>query len=599
MGKEMAHLKIEPTRAEATPKEWLRIGRDIGTLVNTWSHRDDLVAYVGPGAGGSAPACYNPTLAEVEVNVDVAFGFGIVPEAIGDITTRKAQYEFPKAIGAVQHEAFHARFSQWSMPTAHAELANDEYKALILLEESRIEYHGLQSMPSSRSFLRACALEIVIGDIKEGALDNSATIQLTNLVGLVHARIDAGILDTSEVYEITKMIEDNLGIEVVSKLRAIACEAQLHDKHRDATELYPLAKEWAKIVRELAKERGDEEKPEGGCKFPISAEMLEEILDALEEGAGAVEVNNFEELADQEQGEDWKEQVKGKANEAKEQQENKDVAKEVFSKSSGAGARGTKSRLIEQRNPTSDETIASVKIGKLLEKAKYRERDEKVISSELPPGRLRTRAIVQQKALRARGIYVKAEPFRKTVRKHTDDPTLNVGIMVDISGSMGSAMKPMATTAWVMANAVKRIQGRCAMVYFGNDVFPTLKVGQKLPQVSVYSAEDGTEKFEKGFKALDGALNLLHGRGAKLLVIVSDGQYTPNETEKAKEIVRRCEQAGVAILWLPFDAGRTAQEIGGTYAEIVTGISEPALASEIIGKAGAKVLTKIGRRQMA
>ena len=485
------------------------------------------------------------------------------------------------------------------MPTAHAELANDEYKALILLEESRIEYHGLQSMPSARSFLRACALEIVIGDIKEGALDNSATIQLTNLVGLVHARIDAGILDTSEVYEITKMIEDNLGIEVVRKLRAIASEAQLHDKHRDATELYPLAKEWAKIVRELAKERGDEEKPEGGCKFPISAKMLEEILDALEEGAGAVEVNNFEELADQEQAEDWKEQVKGKANEAKEQQENKDVAKEVFSKSSGAGARGTRSRLIEQRNPTSDETIASVKIGKLLEKAKYRERDEKVISSELPPGRLRTRAIVQQKALRARGIYAKAEPFRKTVRKHTDDPTLNVGIMVDISGSMGSAMKPMATTAWVMANAVKRIQGRCAMVYFGNDVFPTLKVGQKLPQVSVYSAEDGTEKFEKGFQALDGALNLLHGRGAKLLVIVSDGQYTPSETEKAKEIVRRCEQAGVAILWLPFDAGRTAQEIGGTYAEIVTGISEPALASEIIGKAGAKVLTKIGRRQMA
>ena len=595
----MAHIKTGTTRAEATPKEWLRVGRDIGILVNTWSKRDDLVAYVGPGAGGEAPACYNPTLAEVEVNVDVAFGHGVVPEAIGDITTRRTQYEFPKAIGAIQHEAFHAKFSKWSMPKAFSELAKDEYQALILLEESRIEYQGLQGMETARPFLRACALEIVIGDIKEGALDNSATIQLTNLVGLVHARIDAGILDASEVAPITKMIEDNLGAEVVAKLRAIASQAQFHENHSDVTELYPLAKEWAKIVRDLAKERGDENAPEGGCKFPIPAGLLDEILEKLGDAAEAVEVNNFDELADQEQEQEWKDEIKSKANEAKEQNENKEIAKMVFSKSTGAGQSKTSSKLIEKRKPTSEEMIASVKIGKLLEKAKYRERDEKVVASELPPGRLRARALIGQKALRARGIYAKAEPFRKTIRKHTDDPTLNVGVMVDISGSMGSAMKPMATTAWVMANAVKRIQGRCAMVYFGNDVFPTLKAGQTLSEVSVYSAEDGTEKFEKAFKALDGTLNLLHGRGAKLLVIVSDGQYTPDETRKAKEIVRRCEQAGVAILWLPFDYGSSAKDIGGDYVEIVTGISDPALASEVIGKAGAKVLTKIGRRQMA
>lgn len=38
---------MSETRAEATPKEWLGIGRDVGQLANKWSLREDLVAYVG------------------------------------------------------------------------------------------------------------------------------------------------------------------------------------------------------------------------------------------------------------------------------------------------------------------------------------------------------------------------------------------------------------------------------------------------------------------------------------------------------------------------------------------------------------------------
>lgn len=590
----MAHLKMGETKAQATPVEWLKIGRDIGYMANKWSLRDDLVAYVGPGAGGPAPACYSPTQAEVEVNVDVAFAKGITPEEIGDITLRKTQYEFPKATGAIMHEAFHARFSQWSMPKAYEELEKDEYNALILLEESRIEYQGVKSLSIARPFLRACAMEIVIGDTKEGMENETQTQSLTNLVGLVFARIDAGILEEHEVFSITEMITDQLGVDVVEQLRAIARSAQMHDNHKDATELYPLAKEWARIVRETAKERGDEQKPEGGKGIP--SEIMEAIMEALSEASDEVMANNFSDLGDQEQGEDMREEVKAKASDAQEQNENREIANQVFSKSSGPGQSKTNSKLIEQRQPTSEELSASVRIGQWLEKAKYRERDELQIASVLPPGRLRTRAIVQNAALKSRGVNQRVEPFRRTVRKHTDDPTLNVGIMVDISGSMGSAMNPMATTAWVMANAVNRIQGNCAMVYYGNDVFPTLKVGQKLSEVNVYSAMDGTEKFGKAFSALEGALNLLHGNGAKLLVIVSDGEYTSDETRNAKEIVAKCKEAGVAILWLPFDNGRGAKAIGGDYAEVVLDISRPAEASEIIGRSAEKVMTRIGQR---
>jgi len=590
----MGHLKTGETRAEATPTEWLRAGRTIGELANKWSLRNDIVAYVGPGAGGEAPACFAPTTAEVEVNVDVAFGFGVKPEEVERLNERKVQYEFPKGTGAIMHEAFHARFSRWSMPEAYAELKSDEYQALVLLEESRIEYQGLKSMPNARPFLRSCAMEIVIGDVKEDMEKQTPTKSLTNLIGLVHARIDAGILEEHEVAGVMELVENQIPADVVIQLRTIALSAQAHELHNDATELYPLAIEWARIVRELAKERGEEE---GESQINVAfKKMISDVLDAMEEASDEISASNFGELADQEQLEDMKEEVKAKADDAKEKEENREVAKDVFSKSSGAGSTKSHSRLVEVRSPNSDELVAAVTIGQWLEKAKYRERDEHEIASILPPGRLRTRAIVQNAALKSRGVNQRVEAFRRTVRKHTDDPTLHVGVMVDISGSMGSAMKPMATTAWVMSEAVNRIQGECAMVYFGNDVFPVLKSGQRLKEVSIYSATDGTEKFDKAFSALDGALNLLHGNGARLLVIVSDGQYTSDETNKAREIVAKCEEAGVAILWLPFDDGSGAVRLANNYAEVIREISNPAQAAETIGRAAERVMTRIGQR---
>jgi hypothetical protein len=138
------------------------------------------------------------------------------------------------------------------------------------------------------------------------------------------------------------------------------------------------------------------------------------------------------------------------------------------------------------------------------------------------------------------------------------------------------------------------------MVYYGQDVFPTLKPGQQLPQVNVYSAPDGTEKFNKAFKALDGGLNLLHGTGARLLVVVSDGCYTDDETQKAREWMRRCHEAGVAVLWLPFDRDHYVDSITrGTDAVKLAGTLDPASAAVEIGKAAASALMKVTTRKAA
>jgi hypothetical protein len=138
------------------------------------------------------------------------------------------------------------------------------------------------------------------------------------------------------------------------------------------------------------------------------------------------------------------------------------------------------------------------------------------------------------------------------------------------------------------------------MVYYGQDVFPTLKPGQHLDQVNVYTAPDGTEKFDKAFKALNGSLNLLDGTGARLLVVVSDGCYTGHEIEKAKHWVKRCNESGVAVLWLPFDHSYYAQGIcRGTDAVVLEGAFDPARAATEIGTRAAQALTKVAERNAA
>ncbi len=609
----MGHYKIdEKTRGQITPVEWLPIGKQIGEMANLWADRRDLIAYVGPGAGGPAPACFIPATAEIEVNVDVAFGYGVEPADIA-LNTRTGRYEFPRATGAVMHEAFHARFSQWSMPSAKEALKDDEFAALILLEEARIEAQGIKVLPKALPFLRACALEIVLADANETFTKESDVRGAASLVALIYSRVDAGIIPIYDVVELTDLLDECLGFENVSALRAIADKARDHSSHWDATNLYPLAREWAALVRDIASEKGEEEKGEGegegegeggaekGDGEGGMSGFMKDVLDALEDAADGAAVGANDALDAAEQAERYEEVVTERAEKAREIKDNKGMAGKVF------GGRGSSvidfgkshSTLLDRRSPRADERTAAVHVATMLEKAKYRERDVVEVSTAIPAGRLHARAMVQGAALKSRGVMTQVEPWRKKVRRSTDEPSLTVGVLVDISGSMGDAMQPMAVTAYVMGEAAKRVQGKCAMVYFGNDVFPTLRAGERPDEVRTYSAPDGTEKFDDAFRALDGSLDLLHGQGARLLVIVSDGAYTTVEDARAKAWMKRCGEEGVAVVWLPFDGGHDAARIAGDHGTVLAGKFSPTEAATKIGKACADALGKVAGRRVS
>jgi hypothetical protein len=533
------------SRKSATPSEWLPTCSQIGELANAWSGRSDLAVYAGTDAGmGQAIACFIGDTAEIEINLEGAFGSATTPQMIGDLRKRENQYEVAEPVGVIYHEALHARYSdKWDKNLLASEKDNDVVEAFFLLEESRIERYGVIEMPQNQLFLRASALGLALGELDEERLTKISEVRvMAHLAGLALARVDAGVVKLSDVATTYDKALEILGEELFDELRALWCEFQ-QLRNGETFAGMEIARKWVKVL-----DTKDPEGKNGGAgSLP---EFVKDLLDALGEDASGTGISVAMDLADQQMGEDWKEEVSKKQNDTKKKNEAKKESDEVMSKSNGSLGSASRSSLVEQRNPNSNERASAVKIGQMLEKAKYRERSETVVKSHEPVGRLKTRVAIQNKALESKGVRELAPAWRKTTRKHTDDPTLSMGIMVDISGSMGSAMESMATTAWVMSEAGRRIQAKTAMVYYGSDVFPTLKVGQKLDKVSVYSAPDGTEMFHKAFMALDGSLNLSYGNGVRILVIVSDGNYTGNETEHAKNVMRACEQNGVAVLFI-------------------------------------------------
>lgn len=568
----MSHLIHNAEKLISTPSGWLKLGMEIGIIANDWADRHDLMATIGAGAGKGSPACYIAKRSEIEINTDQAFGSGIRPSMIADLTIRENQYDHPRAVGLILHEAYHARFSRWDLARAQGDLTPAEFRALNLLEESRIEAQGIRVHEWGKNFIRSAVMEIITDDLEE----ITGVDQALAIVGLVQGRVEAEILERSEVAQILDQVEEYLGPEVMRKLIRVIRKAQSHAEHSNALPLYDLAREWVKI-----------------CKGSVDQGALEvsDLLDQIKEAGEIVSINTNDQLAQQQSTERSRQEVKNEQAMRDERKENQAIAEGIFSKSTSDADGRTSSKLVEVRKPTAEEHIASVTIAQMLEKAKYRDREVTEIHSKIPPGRLRTRSAVQSKAMRSRGLVPDVEPWRRSVRRVVDDPKLTVGVMVDISGSMGMAMNPMATTAWVMSDAVKRIQGDCAMVYFGSDVFPTLKIGQHLDEVRVFTAPDSTEEFDLAMRSLDGALNLSEGTGARLLVVVSDGHYRVDQLEKAQEWVEKLTRAGVAILWLPFDNGLKAQRIArhGDVA-LLSGIFDPTSVAQEIGLACARQL---------
>jgi hypothetical protein len=620
----MAHYKVKTdsrlrSRKQTTDPEWLKVCSQIGRVVNDWAWRSDLVVYGGEdSAEGQSVAAYYADIAEIEINLSKAFGEFVPASLVGDFTDRATQYDYPMVTGVVYHEALHARHTAWDTSYLVTQLDNSEAQAFMLLEESRIEAKGVKERPENRQFLRASALEMVLEEATEESLSKLGgdVWVVANLAGLSVARVDSGVLEVADIQDIYNLIVKILSKELFDELRKVWIEFQSLGVPQ-VEQAIALAKKWVELLRQAdpegepksgenpfgePKESQGEGEGEGSesksSKGDSSSEGIQKILKQLSESALTTELNATDSLASQQTQEDWKEEAKARQSEAKKQNQRKQQAKEVFHKQHNQeGGSGSYSSVTSKRLPTGSERASAVTIAKALEKAKYRERSVHTRKTQAPLGKLIARNAVQNKAMESLGKRGDLPAWKSKTRKHTDDPTLRLGLMVDVSGSMGGAMEAMGQTAWIMSEAGRRIQAETAMIYYGSGIFPTLRRGQRLSEVTIYSAPDGTEKFAEAFEALDGELGLTFGDGVRMLVIVSDGNYTPSQMERAKNILRECKQNGVAVLFITPQrcSGWGAREI---IRESAWGIHLDEMPTDeiarLVGKSASEALGKVG-----
>lgn len=617
----MAHYSVKTgsrlrSRKQNTSPEWLKVGSSLTKLVNLWSERNDLVVYGGAdSAEGKAPAAFYADISEIEVNLPEVFG-KTQPETIGDFMDKNTQLEYPMFTGIMYHEALHACFTDWDIPAIAPQLDPMESHAFMLLEESRIEARGVIERPQLRQFLRASALEMALEGITTGRLAQlqGEVWEVANLAGLSLARVDSGVLEDEDVADIFQIAVEVLGEELLEALQDVWVQFQSVST-RQISQGVALAKKWVELLRQAdpegepqlgegegAFDEQDEQDEQGGGGASDSqqnqSELGDKIRKALEDSATRTEMDANEELENQQTSEEMSEVAKQRAEEAKKRNHKKNEAKRIFDKSHNEQGSGSHSSVRERRQPTGAERASAVQIAKALEKAKYRERSVHIRKSHAPMGKLVARNLVQNKAMESMGKRGELPAWKQKVRKHTDEPDLTLGVMVDISGSMSSAMEAMASTAWIMSEAGRRIQAKTAMVYYGEGVFPTLRVGQRLSEVSIYTAPDGTEKFGKAWRALDGELGLTYSDGVRILVIVSDGYYTPAEEENCVEALRECKRNGVAVLWLVpqtsygYPAKNLTEKAGwGVVADEL----DVAQIASVVGKTATEALARVGQ----
>lgn len=543
--------------------------------------RDDLLVTIAPGAGHGAPACLLPAEAMIEID-------GVHLGALDPATLRPDHAEDRARYGPVWglfvHECAHGRHTVWDPPV---DAPPGAVAAAVLLEESRIEAAQILARPDDRHWLRASATALILADAATVAPDAGADpdesramtrAMAARSAALLLAREDAGVLAADEVMWVAAAVTRVLGADTVAALRGVwrdAHTAPAAEPAALAETMIALGRRWCAAVGTDPDIPDDTPPPHtagtgsgtpasgGGSDAPDAPDasdaadgdpdpLARDVVDAVTRAARviAAHVEGEEPPLDPEAVRRQEEAAERAAADRV-----ASTARSVFTGRPGArvsaatGSTGTAGT----RAPTPAEQRAARLVGRSLSTAGIPDKVTTRTTSVIPPGRLRMRGARAADAQRAAGAPVTAEPFVRTHRATVPAPPLRLGIACDVSGSMRAFAAPVASAAWILATATRHtlVPATSATVIFGARVRPIVHPGTHPAQVTEFHADDGTEVPSKAIDALDGALHLSRPGAARLLVIVSDGDYyLDGERERAQTRVDRLRGSGAAVLWI-------------------------------------------------
>jgi hypothetical protein len=517
-----------------------------------------------PGAGLGHPACYLPAIPVIEVDGDL---LGVRP-ATADPASPADRERYPVLWGALTHEGGHAAHSKVSPPpTGKANWCEAAHQ----LEESRMEAAQVTRRPGDRRWLRATVSSLILGDFTTAGAAPGTPREAGCAAALVLARESAGILDPAETAAVRAQVEAVTGPGTLARLED-TWTAVLQVADDDARTMTRLARRWCRIL-------GTD--PDAAPPAPLEID-ISDLLDAIRDAIAAITATVEEDFTPPPPPPD-RDALRDSETRSREDADR--AARKVFSRHTPPPA------ITGTREPDEDEKAAARRLTRALRAATAGERARTTFTSPVPPGRLRMRQVLAADAQRAAGARPTAEPFTRTRSRRVPAPPLRVGIACDISGSMTDFTAPVASAAWILARAASAVPAATtATVLFGEDVHALTHPGHAPARLTEFQAPDSTEEACTAIDALTGALGLANPNAARLLVIVSDTYWRPDQEAGTQRRISRLAKTGCGVIILRprTDWGGSMPEFDGAQALTLT---DPADTVEVIARAATRALT--------
>lgn len=588
---------VDPEEDALLLRDRQRITTRLNTALGRFADRSDLMMSClwRLPQHGEGLVWYSPEDKRVVVNATVALQGGL-PESVNPLTWR-GRRKNPGLVGLVVHGAAHSRCAAEGASIAeqrHALLATEPATsaAMGVLHEARVEWQQVQQRPADRHYLRAQSILVDLSAFQappHGLPASDERWHAAATVTTAFGRADAGILTPYDLDHLLSPSRSTFGAEATR----LAREAQLEAMRLPDTDITQLVECARRLVASLElaptpppllaartstcanPDEGlipldhsqQEDRPDTEWAYeaeptsPHSVEapeedprkeavVLSDIGAALQHMAAEIHVELEDEETVLSEADEASQAAsvrsKQRAQEVKQHNRERQVAATVFDPDT---QRAPMRR--ECRAPTNQERRLVRQVAKALREARFRDRSSVKFASQLPPGRLDGRDAMLGAAQRSMGSIVTARPFHGVRHRRSPEPPVTLGVLADFSASMGWASGAMASVSWMLAHALSSVGGTYASALFAESVVPLVRPGELPHRVQQYAATGGWEDFGRAWAAINGALNLTSGKGARVLVVLSDGFFTKPRAQRAQQdALSQLNRCGARVLWV-------------------------------------------------
>ena len=441
-----------------------------------------------------------------------------------------------RCFGVALHETFHAKHTKrWvldhdldlaaSTDPNERQLATDRR----LLEEPRMEAHGVREHPPAtvrgrfmRHAVQAAVVDVILPAFAEqhlaGAISGRAVTRdmAGRAAGYLQARTHYEILQPAVLDRLRSLWAAVLGEQDLAALDTLfARTIWIADGELD--ELDRAAREYRAIIGppdppptpdDGAPNASGERDADAGTGVPA-----ESLADALDQALATARDAQLEQL-------------------------NEDIElTEVLQRAAacagqnpqpgaGKGTGRPSGRMPDRdvdRPPAADEVTQARRYATRLQQALTV--GTRRIDKRTPGGRLDGRAYTRAHAQRGSGRPVTSHPWQITRQTTAPIQQPHVGLVIDTSGSMGAHEYALGPICWIITDALRQVDGRCATALFGNSASLLSDGTQRMALVPGIRTGGGTAFAGDAIKLVADQLEMTNPRRPRLLYVISDGGW--------------------------------------------------------------------------